>query len=890
MNRSLLAIRVTGLTRCARLAKVVCFCTGLWLISLSSLLGQENSLNQASHLLLLANDDEKDAFVISTVPGADANDQSIKTRTVTAQQGLSNYRTLGVYGGHLFVLSPMAEVLAIDLKQGVKKQIAKAICQNAILVGGQLYFVAVTGMQKNKLTHALRVIHLRTGDQRDLCQLTCARSSMQSAHQHDFTLAANEDGTLVAVTELIPPAGQLSHQPKCRIVLVDGRTGEVTRTQPTFAGRLFLTGAGDQLLAPKLFWIDNQTLLIAADKAQESSELVTDIAALGMNSIKLFTYHVPTQATEEVCRLPNFTARKCDPWFSRTRDSQTLVHLRSLGAYRIDFAKKELREHNNQFGDYSLKQSKGQISLHYANHELERETELSRIFFSPDGQQVAWLPVGSRGGVVLQDHVVLKIHDRVRGVRSVLTSRFPWIDAGPQQHNNNVCLWLTESDLNPTDYLSKLKEAQTQQVIPRVDTRPEAKDSVAVTLKTNQKTYRLHEPIELTVTIKNLAKSPIRFESRLLKQQAQPFNDLRMTTERTSVEIRLLELGTIDSFGDYLEIPPGQSRDLTQLIESSDLGKHSLQIRFEDYSLWKGYLKVGTEFEVVTGNHDALLNEKFNRLMASALLEFKNEPRHAGNFRFQPLGAAGLPLLVEYLQKCEDGPFRRYLGKELSRIADKSTLPYLQQLLKTDLEFDGETVVEALWRIYCQEDFTSRPIPETTQLLIEAGQHRNVEVRRSAVKALRHSVNEAVDQFMQHATEDSDNQVASLAARYVAARQQLPLHRWLYQASRKMTPASLLAARSIVWQLEQNWHKQHGKIPDGTFAEVVEDQAKVAEYSATLKAWGLWCFTNQRSVETFFDKERDENTFWYGTVINRYASGSNTPIVLKPRVTHSIEE
>jgi hypothetical protein len=72
-------------------------------------------------------------------------------------------------------------------------------------------------------------------------------------------------------------------------------------------------------------------------------------------------------------------------------------------------------------------------------------------------------------------------------------------------------------------------------------------------------------------------------------------------------------------------------------------------------------------------------------------------------------------------------------------------------------------------------------------------------------------------------------------------------------------------------------------LPDGTFEEVIADTSKLAEYSATLKAWILYCATHPRTVGTFFDKDRSANTVWHGWGIDRYASGSNVPIKLNPR-------
>ena len=98
-----------------------------------------------------------------------------------------------------------------------------------------------------------------------------------------------------------------------------------------------------------------------------------------------------------------------------------------------------------------------------------------------------------------------------------------------------------------------------------------------------------------------------------------------------------------------------------------------------------------------------------------------------------------------------------------------------------------------------------------------------------------------------------------------------------------MTPAGLVAARSIVHELEQLSQEKRGMMPEGTFEQVIADSSKVAQYTSTLKAWLLYCSTNPRTVGPFFDKARNADTWWMGWGIDRYASGANVPIKLNPR-------
>lgn len=842
---------------------------GISLLTSGVLLADEN---QQVHLLSLVKVDENESYVLSTIPATDAKDQSITTRTLFSEKGLSYYQVCGVYGGYLIVLKHPYELLAIELTTGVKKRISLTGCDSAMMVSGQLYYVVATE-RDGKPTHALHRMDLETGIQEKLCMLTSPDPGMQNGH--DFTLAVSKDGSKVAATEMIADANQ---QVQCGIVVVDRRTGDETRSKPIYPSRILLTGAWHYLLAPKLFWLDNETLLVAA--------------ADGFNSETLYRYQPATQTSEVICKLPQYGGQMCDPRFSRGNNGEIIIHLGSLGASEVLVPEKKLREHNEAFGDYVLRQVKGQISVYAGDDLLTSGTERARVFVSPDGKQVAWLPAAVRNGMVLQEPMELKVHDRSRGVRTVLTQSFPYLYPTPHNANSTVCLWLNDADLVATKAFDEFSEYSPPKLEKHFDSRPDINKSVDLSLRTDKEIYSQHEPIALSIIVKNLAEAPIKFESRWLNQGTQPFNNLMLLTPSSKSEVLFLERRWADPVGEFITIPPGQSHEFVLTVELGEIGEHRFQMRFEQYSFWKGYLNAEAQFQIIESD-DAkeLLRNKFDRLVAKSLAEYKSDPSSRVNRdRFVQLGAEGLPLLLEHLQTCEDGSLRRFFGYGLPRIADKTTLPFLSQLLKSNLQFEDDMLVESLWDIYRRGDYESRPVPETTLMLIEAGKHRNVEVRRKAVAALCHSVNEAVDTFMQEAAEDSDVYVAQRAARYVAARQHLPVHRWLFKASMRITPAGLVAARSIIRELEQLSGEEHGKIPDGRFEEFIEDPEKVAQYSTILKAWISYCLTHPRAVETFFDKDLDENTFWQGFAINLYASGTNAPINLNPRVTYTIRD
>lgn len=847
------------------------------------------NLSERAHLVMLVTDNE-DQLMLSTFPAAGDKDQTITHRTVVSKKNrawFSYFRAVGVFGGHLIALKRQHQLIAIDLSNGVTRQVAKQYCLNAIIAGKNLFFVAASGLDKDgKPTYAVSTLDMETGKRREVCAIAAASSGMQS-YNPDFSMAVSPDETQIAVTEMVANDDDFSMIRKCRLILIDVANGRVSRSKLDFTGRFHFTGGGSQLLAPKLIWADNESLLVASEKTGSASEGYTGFSP----PLDLFRFAVETQTTELVCPLPDFRAQAHDPWFSRQANGELVIHLGLLGPFLIDQKEKALVECDRAIGDYRLERVNSLLTLRHGDKVLTHDTANSRVFASSDQQRIAWLPPGTLRNRVRRDPVELKIYDRIRGVRSVTTRRFPWLYSGVQSHATNVCLWLRDKDLKRTNGFDDLNIVKDVLRPKRIDTRPVAKDAIRLKVTTDKAEYLLHQPVELTVEIVNLTKTPIRFESRLMVQGAQPFNDLYLASSESSRQILMFERNVREPSGEFVEIPAGGSRQFVRTVETGDIGEHEFRMRFRHNSKWSGYATATARFEVKEGgNQPDRIRRKFDRMLTLCAAEYRKTPSNVRSARFEQLGTAGAPLMVEYLQGCDDGEFRKRLGRGLWMIADESTLPYMKQLLKTDLQYDGTTLVNTLWSIYRRGNYQERPVPETTKLLMQAARHQRVEVRRESIRLLRGSVNDAVDQFMQEAAEDADRVVSEIAGRYVAARQQLPLHEWLLGASHRVTPANLAAARSIVRELEQQWKTKHGILPAGTYAEVTADSEKFAVYSTTLKEWVRWCFAHQRSFEGFFKEDLEPTVWWLGRAINRYASGADTPIKLNPRSTHVINQ
>lgn len=215
------------------------------------------------------------------------------------------------------------------------------------------------------------------------------------------------------------------------------------------------------------------------------------------------------------------------------------------------------------------------------------------------------------------------------------------------------------------------------------------------------------------------------------------------------------------------------------------------------------------------------------------------------------------------MRDCNNGDFRRALAKSLAPIASERSLPYLKQLLDTELRYDGTLLVDCLFKLSeLHVELPSSPSspPATVpsqwlarQLLFAAGEHANVDVRRQVVDGLCYVISEEVDQFMLRACADIDVAVATKAARYVAARRQVTLEQWFADAGAAITEPNVVAANSIIAELETTWKPNLPKLPSGSAEEIARDVGKRGQYVAAMQFAEQWSAENPRASDTFFD-------------------------------------
>ena len=802
----------------------------------------------------------KNVLTLITIPASGHVTQAPGTKIIDTSPVLhSDFRLIGVHGGHVIGLTGF-KLVAISLNDGIQRSVVSGWVVNAVLRNERIFYVAraKAGNEGDPLW-ALSELELETGDRRELCRIHGVQSPMQGM-SFDFSIAVNRDGSKVAVTEIV--GEPRSYADSCHVLVVDRNEGKVVGSDAVFVPRLMMTGGGDHLLAPKIAWVDGGVLVAAQRKKAAPADGLQIIGnGIGIiessGELELSLFNPATRKVETVCEIPRFSMQMHEPFFTSDHQRRPVLHLGALGAYRVDLDDKKLIEQSHVGNGYQVRGARKEASLWFHGERLSNSTSPDRIFVSDDGNRVAWLPVGVRNGIVLNDEAELRIHGRTQGTRSVLKGRFSRPMLTAQGSATAICHWITEGQMSPSSYVEKLPKilAPATSQRPHVDSRPKATESASVTMATDKQRYKLHERVKLSVTVRNLTKEAFRFPSNRVKHGGQPF-DVNLHYDRGRSWVYLFEDNVNEPKGPFVEIPAGASRTFSRWVEVENPGKQEFRIRFEDYSLWSGYVKASVPFTVEKTTDNSLLQAKFDRLIEQCLQEYRRSPNSVRSSRFWQLGEPGVPLLIGYLKSCEDGRLRDRLGRGLEAHVTETALPYLEDLLESDLEHDGSTLIKSLWHVAWREKEPKKAI----SLLVKAGKHSNPSVRLQAVEQLYFATMPEVDRFMQIASEDADIAVATAAAKYVVARQGLPLDEWLEYASSNVTPGGVVAAQSVISRLERDWKMNFGSLPQQRFGEIISRRERLEQYTATLQKWAQWARENQRTSASFLSDEIREHT------------------------------
>lgn len=167
---------------------------------------------------------------------------------------------------------------------------------------------------------------------------------------------------------------------------------------------------------------------------------------------------------------------------------------------------------------------------------------------------------------------------------------------------------------------------------------------------------------------------------------------------------------------------------------------------------------------------------------------------------------------------------------------------------------EAEPVCGWLYELYRKGQDGSAEVLAT---LLSAMNHESGGVRRAAAEHLKGIYDPNIEGCFERAIGDENEEVRTIAARYLAAAEWLDLDEWLDEAANKPTNARYLAVRSIVAQLENAWNITKGELPSVSWEEASKSSEKLEQFRNVVRAWQKWASENLRFSSGFFDRDRE---------------------------------
>ncbi len=674
-------------------------------------------------------------------------------------------------------------------------------------------------------------------------------------------VAEAEEGFSKAETMQVAPPPETSTPqslvgsswPRFRIVIVDLATGRLVRLPTEFVylpstretgGSASVVGRGVEVSygPPQLVWYDQRTVLVVRADMPTGDRPASGIVA----------FDVLTGSMQDVMVLPGrdhhrtyFVERMYDERVHIVLSGEDAEEDLTEGKYVIDLDNAIVLEDETIGGDFRLEQRGKSRRLVHDTNALEHSEGVTLATVSPDGRRILWRSAEKREGHNLYDLCYADAAD-TRNVRTVVEDGR--VLAG--------LTWVADSQLAPAEApqppsgwrrFTVSPQPEPEPRVPKVDTRPDITHVLTMSLWTDKTAYKLHEPVELTVTITNETDQPASFKAP--RDDTSAFV-LVIKSDRRSGRIGEFERDPEFFPTDPVVIDAGQSIQYTRTIEAYELGEHTISGSTRlGRGQWQGRLAAEPITFIVQESEDAeqLLRAQFERLIEPCRGDQTGHRTYNWS-RIVRLGPEAAKYLVAELEASDDPDFHRRMGEALVRWASPETLDYLQKQLTGRMIDRQRVVFETLEAIYQRSDAKD----EALDLLLFALEHPNQGIRRDAAKCLSKIQEGRVSEAFEAAVNDEDEAVAECAARYLAAQEGLDLAAWLALAAEKPTKARYIAAASIIRQLEEKWRLNMGEAPTANWEQLAGDPDQMAAFKDLVSAWHQWATENPRFCSRFF--------------------------------------
>jgi len=346
----------------------------------------------------------------------------------------------------------------------------------------------------------------------------------------------------------------------------------------------------------------------------------------------------------------------------------------------------------------------------------------------------------------------------------------------------------------------------------RPDTRPHIADILAFTVSSDKQSYKLHEPIRLTMALSNRTDRTLevarpQIDDRVVSLVMKHHSGGRLLNYHSWGSEEINPLQTVI-------LQPGQSVSTTEIIEASHTSDYTLKAEFmpcpsaDSARLdLRGRLRAEPVSFTVRSSPDdrALLQTKMDRLLTALRREHARAPDWDGWLPtvddIADAGPEAAPYLIAAIEAEQDEGVVTRLYWALNRIASPDALPLYQEALRRADRERQALALAGLRELHARETPAQR---EALAAILAAaiGAHPD-PVRAGAADYLSTIPDPAVKQTFEKAVADEDPIIAPTASRYLAASEGLNLADWLAAASQRPTHARFLAARFIIADLDK---------------------------------------------------------------------------------------
>jgi RNA polymerase sigma factor (sigma-70 family) len=662
------------------------------------------------------------------------------------------------------------------------------------------------------------------------------------------------------------------------LTIVDIESGKIT--QPAKPIKFIMPMLASSFPSIPVIWLDNETVAFIQSEAPEGeSEFSTTREGVNM----LSTFNINTATMEDITPLPGNPYMQFAPNLIQGDNGigprvTRVLRTNSNEQYLIDLKNRKLVENDLIGGDYGFALEK----LHCK--DLDLGMVKSRYFtVSPDGKRIIWMSV--------QPAISDNTQNKEAALRTALTSgdgllyyhdeaqREP---AAVANVYNSAGLWLKAEDLKTQQSKIELSKEWTPlkdisknlPVQPYVETRKNLRDYLTCTIKTDKTTYRLHEPVQVTLTLMNKSSSDIPVtKPRVFGSVNTPllWVSLSYPGGGKSINCGAQPYSPQD---EEILLKPGQSVSDIDVLEVSLIGDYKLDYKYQRNNQ-PGFIGLvaaeQASFNIVKAEDAAavkqLFDAKFVRIMEKFHRDTAKDPNWFGsnNVSDELLGLPGLGQeAAPYIIKAIDGETNKYprslLLRALSSVAGPQYIPYFRERL---VNGETDTVCDWLIKTYTQSGTNENIRKQAVEALIAGMSNAEVEARQRVCNYLTTIYDKNIETCFTKAVEDEDDKIRQDAGFYLAAAKWLDLADWLKLAAAEPTYVQYISASAVITKLEQQWNVSKGKLPtlskeDFKIAEKIKEAGPY--YKKVLSDWLSWAQENPRASFLFFEEYRQ--TWW----------------------------